>query len=171
MDAVRLEKKCEDRRLRSPDFKPWTIRNTALNMPRSVQKSMGRRGAPGKTFGIRLLHLHMEDFTGQYGKFYRPHPKRTVVIEQQVLYERKARELGFKKVSGEKKAVARAIKDFFAGGLYVRMVAAIRYVRYALAAENNTNLRRYVRSATHDHDAQKKSIFQKPSRSKILPWK
>ena len=52
------------------------------------------------------LHLHHEDFTGQYGKFYQGEGHKPWYREQQRLYEAQARHLGFGKVSEEKKAVA-----------------------------------------------------------------
>jgi len=62
------------------------------------------------------LHLHHEDFTGQYGKFYASFRGAQWYREQQVLYEREASKLGFKKVSDMEKAVALTIKNYIAGG-------------------------------------------------------
>ena len=41
------------------------------------------------------VHLHHEDFTGQYGKFYANFSTQPWYVEQQVMYEKKSRELGF----------------------------------------------------------------------------
>lgn len=62
------------------------------------------------------LHLHHEDFTGQYGKFYRNY-KNAAWYQQQVKEaEADAQRLGFSKVSELKLAVAQKIKEYTAGG-------------------------------------------------------
>ena len=62
------------------------------------------------------LHLHHEDFTGQYGKFYRAYRNAAWYIEQKIQSERLAQELGFSKVSKQKLAVVQKIKDYVLGG-------------------------------------------------------
>jgi hypothetical protein len=82
------------------------------------------------------LHLHHEDFTGQYGKFYAGFRHTDWYIEQQILFERIAASLGFDKVSDEKKAVARAIKEYVrAGGFLFAMCSACDTIDLSLAAE------------------------------------
>lgn len=83
------------------------------------------------------LHLHHEDFTGQYGKFYASFRNAPWYIEQQRINEAVARKLGFKKVSEEKKAVARMIKEYIRrGGFVFAMCSATDTFDIALAAEN-----------------------------------
>ncbi|HRX01425.1 MAG TPA: asparagine synthetase B, partial [Cyclobacteriaceae bacterium] len=62
------------------------------------------------------LHLHHEDFTGQYGKFYGSYANMPWYIEAQKEAEELARENGFHKVSQLKLAVSKRIKEFVAGG-------------------------------------------------------
>ncbi len=62
------------------------------------------------------LHLHHEDFTGQYGKFYRSFKAAPWYIKNKVEAENYANELGFRKVSDAKNAVALKIRDFVIGG-------------------------------------------------------
>ena len=62
------------------------------------------------------IHLHHEDFTGQYGKFYSSFANFGWYIEQQKEAEELARKHGFHKVSQLKLAVAKKIKEFVAGG-------------------------------------------------------
>jgi hypothetical protein len=62
------------------------------------------------------LHLHHEDFTGQYGKFYGSFRNAPWYIEQKRSLEAKAIELGFQKVSELKLAVAQKIKEYTLGG-------------------------------------------------------
>ena len=65
------------------------------------------------------LHLHHEDFTGQFGKFWMSY--RNAAWYQQDVQENKdmATKLGFSKVSQMKLAVAKSIRDFVAGGGYL----------------------------------------------------
>lgn len=62
------------------------------------------------------LHLHHEDFTGQYGKFYNAYKTYPWYKQQVADLEASAQSLGFDKVSKMKLAVAQRIKDFVIGG-------------------------------------------------------
>ncbi|MFN9800451.1 MAG: asparagine synthetase B, partial [Bacteroidota bacterium] len=62
------------------------------------------------------LHLHHEDFTGQYGKFYRSFRNAAWYQEEVRSQEQMAAELGFSKVSLMKRQVALNIREFVAGG-------------------------------------------------------
>ncbi|MFL5764278.1 MAG: asparagine synthetase B [Bacteroidia bacterium] len=62
------------------------------------------------------LHLHHEDFTGQYGRFWAQYHNTPWYQEQQRTLEASAKSLGFAKVSEMKLAVAKKIRDFTAGG-------------------------------------------------------
>lgn len=62
------------------------------------------------------LHLHHEDFTGQYGKFYASFKNFSWYIQQQKDYEASARKHGFAKVSELKLAISQKIQAFVAGG-------------------------------------------------------
>ncbi|MFQ6614075.1 MAG: asparagine synthetase B [Fidelibacterota bacterium] len=80
------------------------------------------------------LHLHHEDFTGQYGKFYGRYRTADWYVKQQEEFEQKARSLGFPSVHEEKKAVARAIKAFVGqGGFLFAMCSATDSYDIALA--------------------------------------
>lgn len=94
------------------------------------------------------LHLHHEDFTGQYGKFYMGFKNRDWYMEQQILFERIAASLGYDKVSEEKKAVARAIKEYVrSGGFLFAMCSACDTIDLALAAEGID-----ITPREYDHD-------------------
>ena len=83
------------------------------------------------------LHLHHEDFTGQYGKFYASYKNTTWYKEQKVLYEQTATKLGFDKVSDKKLAVAKKIKNFVIGGGFLfAMCSATDSYDIALASQN-----------------------------------
>ena len=82
------------------------------------------------------LHLHHEDFTGQYGKFYISFKNATWYKEQKRMYEQSAKNAGFPKVSQHKLAVAKKIKEFTAGGGFLfAMCSATDSYDIALAAE------------------------------------
>ncbi len=83
------------------------------------------------------LHLHHEDFTGQYGKFWSNYRNEAWYNENQRNQEAMAARLGFTKVSQMKLAVAKKIKEFVAGGGFMfAMCAATDSYDIALAAEN-----------------------------------
>jgi len=82
------------------------------------------------------LHLHHEDFTGQYGKFYGAYRTAPWYIDQKKEAEALASKLGFAKVSEEKLAVAKKIRDFVIGGGFMfAMCSATDSFDIALAAE------------------------------------
>lgn len=62
------------------------------------------------------LHLHHEDFSGQYGKFWGVYRNAAWYQEDVRIAEETAQKLGFKKVSQLKLAVAKKIRDYVAGG-------------------------------------------------------
>ena len=82
------------------------------------------------------LHLHHEDFTGQYGKFYSNYKNAPWYIEQKRSSEELAKSLGFTKVSEAKLAVSKKIRDFVIGGGFMfAMCSATDSFDIALAAE------------------------------------
>jgi hypothetical protein len=82
------------------------------------------------------LHLHHEDFTGQYSKFYTFH-NEPWYIQDKKIQEETAAKLGFKKVSQMKLAVAQHIRDFCAGGGFLfAMCSGTDTFDIALAAAN-----------------------------------
>ncbi len=82
------------------------------------------------------LHLHHEDFTGQYGKFWAHYRSAQWYIEDVQENESRAAQLGFAKVSQMKLAVAKGIRDFVAGGGYLfAMCSGPDSFDIALAAE------------------------------------
>ncbi|CAH0335982.1 hypothetical protein FVB9288_01654 [Flavobacterium sp. CECT 9288] len=82
------------------------------------------------------LHLHHEDFTGQYGKFYNAFKNVPWYIEQKKESELLATKLGYTKVSHQKGAVAKKIRDFVVGGGFMfAMCSATDSFDIALAAD------------------------------------
>ncbi|MFV8440567.1 asparagine synthetase B [Flavobacterium sp. LB2P44] len=82
------------------------------------------------------VHLHHEDFTGQYGKFYGAYKNTPWYIEQKKEAEIQATRLGYVKVSQAKGAVAKKIRDFVIGGGFMfAMCSATDSFDIALAAD------------------------------------
>ncbi|NQX84352.1 MAG: asparagine synthetase B [Flavobacteriaceae bacterium] len=82
------------------------------------------------------LHLHHEDFTGQYGKFYRSYRSAAWYIQQKKDAEALAAKMGYSKVSHEKLDVALKIRDYVVGGGFMfAMCSATDSFDIALSAE------------------------------------
>jgi hypothetical protein len=81
------------------------------------------------------LHLHHEDFTGQYGKFYSSFHSAAWYQRQQALFEKLAREAGFRKVSEHKSAVVEVVREYIrTGGFLFAMCSATDTFDITLAA-------------------------------------
>jgi len=82
------------------------------------------------------LHLHHEDFTGQYGKFYASYRNHAWYKEQERFNQEMAQKLGFSKVSQLKLGVALKIKEYTAGGGFLfAMCSGTDSYDIALSAE------------------------------------
>jgi len=82
------------------------------------------------------LHLHHEDFTGQYGKFYGAYRATPWYIDSKKESEKLASKLGYDKVSEEKRAVALKIRNYVIGGGFMfAMCSATDSFDIALAAD------------------------------------
>lgn len=83
------------------------------------------------------LHLHHEDFTGQYGKFYASFRASSWYIENKRQAEALAKKLGYSKVSNQKNEVAQKIRDYvYNGGFMFAMCSATDSFDIALSAHN-----------------------------------
>ena len=70
----------------------------------------------GKLLLYDWLHLHHEDFTGQYGKFYASYANAAWYQTEVADQEARAKRRGYGKVSQMKLAVVKTIRDFVTGG-------------------------------------------------------
>ncbi len=108
------------------------------------------------------LHLHHEDFTGQYGKFWAGFRNEQWYKDDVRLQENIAKKLGFSKVSQMKLAVAMKIRDFVSGGGYLfAMCSAPESLDIALAAEGVDILHEVFDGDPLDANAQQKLDFSK----------
>ncbi|MCL5020245.1 MAG: asparagine synthetase B [Bacteroidetes bacterium] len=139
MDVVRLEKAPKIAVYIPPNYHPWDDAVTlALNYAEIPFTQVWDQDVlDGKLSKFDWLHLHHEDFTGQYGKFYGAYATAPWYIQEVATYEKEAHRLGFKKVSDEKKAVAQAIKNYVGkGGFLFAMCSATETLDIALAAQH-----------------------------------
>jgi hypothetical protein len=137
MDVIKLEKAPRIAVYTPPNSQPWDDAVTlALEYAEvDYDQIWDAEVLQGKLSEYDWLHLHHEDFTGQYGKFYKHFHRESWYQEQQNLYEAQARSLGFQKVSEEKGAVAQAIYDYVhRGGFLFAMCSATDTFDIALAA-------------------------------------
>lgn len=139
MDVVRLEKAPKIAVYVPPGFQPWddavTLALEYAKVP--YDKIWNDEIIRDDLSKYDWLHLHHEDFTGQYGKFYASFSNAQWYIDQQIAYENNAKKNGFKKVSEMMKEVARTIKAYVGqGGFLFAMCSATDSYDIALAAEN-----------------------------------
>jgi len=164
MDVVRLEKAPRVAVYVPPGFQPWDDAVTlALEYAEiKYDKLWDDEVMADKLHEYDWLHLHHEDFTGQYGKFYASFASASWYIEQQVVLEKEAKKLGFRKVSELKKSVVRKIKDYIAnGGFMFAMCSATDTYDIALAAENTDICDVMYDGDPPDPDAQQELDFSK----------
>ncbi len=108
------------------------------------------------------LHLHHEDFTGQYGRFYRSFHNEPWYRENQRKAEELAKSLGYNKVSQEKLAVVKRIKEYVIGGGFMfAMCSATDSYDIALAAEGVDICAQIYDGDPVDPNAQEKLDFSK----------
>ncbi|WP_299683886.1 asparagine synthetase B [uncultured Dokdonia sp.] len=108
------------------------------------------------------LHLHHEDFTGQYGKFYGAYRAAPWYIEEKKAAEDLATKLGYAKVSEEKRDVSLKIRDYVVGGGFMfAMCSATDSFDIALAAEGIDICEPMFDGDASDADYQSKIDFRK----------
>jgi len=114
----------------------------------------------GKLPEYDWLHLHHEDFTGQYGKFYGAYNMAPWYRDEVRNQEATAAKLGFNKVSEMKRAVAVNIKNFVLGGGFLfTMCSGTDSYDIALAAEGTDMVESVFDGDPSDPNAQKKLNF------------
>lgn len=138
MASINLEKSPKIAVYTPPDALPWddavTLALDYAEIP--YDKIYDTEVLSGVLEEYDWLHLHHEDFTGQYGKFwamYRTSPWYIASVREQ---EKLAKSLGFNKVSQLKLAVVHKIRDFvMSGGFMFAMCSATDTFDLALASE------------------------------------
>lgn len=137
MESVLLEKAPKMAVYTLPTTQPWddavTLALAYAEIP--YEKIYDREILAGKLAQYDWLHLHHEDFTGQYSKFYRSFGTADWYQNQVASQERLARELGFANNVLLKRAVALTIRSYVEnGGFLLAMCMATASLDMALAA-------------------------------------
>ena len=138
MERILLEKAPKIAVYTPPNKQPWddavTLVLTYADVP--YDKIYDEEVLAGKLQEYDWLHLHHEDFTGQYGKFYAVYRNAPWYIEEVRTNEALAHKLGFKSVSDLKKTVAWKIREYVKnGGFLFAMCSATDALDIALAAQ------------------------------------
>lgn len=164
MDAVKLEK-APKMAVYSPKNKlPWddavTLVLTYAEIPYDI--IYDEEVINGVLPKYDWLHLHHEDFTGQYGRFWAAYKNVQWYQNDVRLNEEMANKLGFKKVSELKLAVAKKIRDFCAGGGFMfAMCSGTDSYDIALSAEGVDICESMFDGDPADRNAQQKIDYTK----------
>ena len=139
MEVVKLEKAPKIAVYTPQGKQPWddavTLVLTYAEIP--YDEIYDKEVVENQLFKYEWLHLHHEDFTVQYGKFYRNYKNAPWYKKQQSDSEQRALSLGFEKVSHLKLQVSKNIKEFVAGGGFLfTMCSGTDSYDIALSAEN-----------------------------------
>ena len=164
MDVVKLEKSPKIAVYAPKTYQPWDdavmLVLTYAEIPYEVVYDDDV--IQGKLPTYDWLHLHHEDFTGQYGKFWYSFRAAAWYRNQQTDFEATAKRLGFSKVSQLKLGVALKIRDYTAGGGYLfAMCSGADSYDIALAAEGLDICESMFDGDPADPQAQQKLDFSK----------
>lgn len=137
MEAVPLEKAPRIAVYTPPNSVPWgdavTLALTYAGIP--YERVWDREVLAGELPRYEWLHLHHEDFSGQYSKFYLAYAGSTWLEDEVARNTEMARSGGFESVPALKKAVARRIREYVEnGGFLFAMCSATETLDLALAA-------------------------------------
>jgi len=138
METIRLEKAPVIAVYTPPNKRPWddavTLALTYAEIP--YKTIWDKETLKQDLHRYDWIHLHHEDFTGQYGKFYGSYHNAAWYMEQQKVFEDEAKRLGFSKVSKLKLAIAQSLQRYVQeGGFLFAMCSATDSYDIALAAE------------------------------------
>ncbi len=137
MESVPLEKPPRIAVYTPPNSSPWDDAVTLALIYAEIpyEKVWDREVLYGGLERFDWLHLHHEDFTGQYSKFYLTYAAAPWLQEEVARNEAMAEELGFSSVPQLKKAVASALSEYVQdGGFLFAMCTATETLELALAA-------------------------------------
>lgn len=138
-DVVLLEKAPKIGVYVTPGIAPWddAVRMALEYAEIKYETLWDEEVLNGKLKEIDWLHVHHEDFTGQYGKFWANYRNQPWYIQQVQINESMAKKLGYAKVSEMKKDVVLKMREFIANGGYMfGMCSATDTWDIALAALN-----------------------------------
>ncbi len=140
MDIILLEKTPKIAIYTPPNKQPWDDAVTlALTYAEVDYETLwDYQVYNGELEKYDWLHLHHEDFTGQYGKFYRSHRNAQWYKNQKFEFEEMASRLGYHSVHEQKKSIAQTIKKYVGqGGFLFAMCSATDSYDIALSMGKN----------------------------------
>ncbi len=164
MDVVRLEKSPKIAVYAPSGSQPWddAVRIALEYAEVEYDVIYDEEIIDGKLKDYDWLHLHHEDFTGQYGKFWNSQRNQPWYVQQVALQEALANKLGYNKVSLLKLDVAKRIREYVAGGGFMfAMCSAPDSYDVALAAEGIDICAEMFDGDPMDRNAQSKLDFSK----------
>jgi hypothetical protein len=138
MELVRLEKVAKIAVYVPPNALPWddAVQLVLDYTEIPYERLWDEEVLSGKLKGVDWIHLHHEDFTGQYGKFFANYGASPWYLIQKETNEQMAAKLGFPKVSKLKLAVVKKLKEYIAnGGFLFTMCSATDTYDIALASQ------------------------------------
>ncbi len=140
MEAMKLEKIPLIAVYSPKGKKPWddavTLALTYAEIPYEI--IYDDEVMTGKLSKYDWLHLHHEDFTGQFGKFYTSYRNMKWYKDEVRTNTERANHFGFSKVSDLKRAVSNRIRAFVeAGGFLFAMCSATDTFDITLAADGH----------------------------------
>jgi hypothetical protein len=156
MDAIPLEKAPRVAVYAPPNASPWddavtmALTYAGIRFEKIWDGEMLGRGLAGHDW----LHLHHEDFTGQYSKFYLNYAGAPWLVDMVQRNQAMAQQLGFPNVPAAKRAVARRIRQFVdEGGFVFAMCTATETLDLALASGDTDIAASYADGTPMDPDA------------------
>lgn len=164
MEQIKLEKAPKIAVYAPKAYKPWDdavmLVLTYAEIPYTVVYD--EEILTGELSKYDWLHVHHEDFTGQFGKFYAMYKNAPWYKNQVTEFNALAQKMGFNKVSQLKLAVAKTMKEFVGnGGFMFAMCSATDSFDIALAAEGVDICQPMFDGDPIDPDCQKKLDFSK----------
>ncbi len=164
MDKIKLEKAPRIAVYAPKSYQPWDdavmLVLTYAEIPYTV--IYDQEVLSGKLKNYDWLHLHHEDFTGQYGKFWGSYRNASWYQQQVKEAEMQATKLGYSKVSQLKLDVAKTIKEYIhKGGFLFAMCSGTDSYDIALSAENVDICHSMFDGDPIDPEAQKKLDYSK----------
>ena len=163
MDIVLLEKKPEIAIYTPPNKQPWDDAVTLALAYAEVEYETlwDEEVYLGKLEKYDWLHLHHEDFTGQYGKFYKSHRNSQWYKNQKTQFEEVAKKLGYRSVHEQKKDISRIIKNYVGdGGFLFAMCSATDSYDIALAMGDADGVHTVFDGTAIDIDIQSKLDYE-----------
>jgi hypothetical protein len=138
MDVIRLEKVARLAVYIPPNTLPWddAVQLVMDYAEIPYDKLWDEEVLSGKLKSYDWIHLHHEDFTGQYGKFFATYSTAPWYLNQMKVNQEMAKKLGYNKVSQLKLAVVKKLKEYISnGGFLFTMCSATDTYDIALASQ------------------------------------